>query len=57
MTPLIKARELAEKLAVDVATVRRWSAAGAIPHTLIGNVRRYDLAKVLAALESKKVPQ
>lgn len=54
MPQLIKARELAEHLAVDVATVRRWSAAGTIPFVYVGKVRRYDLAKVLAEFDSAK---
>lgn len=52
MEQLIKAKELAEKLSVNVETVRRWTRDGVVPHVAIGQSKRYDLPKVMAALES-----
>ncbi len=50
MTDLIKAKDLAEKLQVNIETVRRWTRAGTIPHIKLGASKRYNLERVLAAL-------
>lgn len=50
MESMMKAKELAKKLSVNVETVRRWTRAGVIPHVVVGQSKRYDLAQVLAAL-------
>lgn len=52
MDPLIKAKELAEKLSVNVETVRRWTRAGIIPHVVVGKSKRYRLDRVMSALEA-----
>lgn len=52
MEDLIKAKDLAKKLNVNVETVRRWTRTGAVPHVVIGQSKRYNLTKVLAALEA-----
>lgn len=53
MEPLIKAKELADKLSVNVETVRRWTRAGVIPHVVVGQSKRYRLDRVMSALESE----
>lgn len=53
MEPLIKAKELADKLSVNVETVRRWTRAGIIPHVVVGKSKRYRLDRVMSALESE----
>lgn len=50
MEPLIKAKELAEKLSVNVETVRRWTRAGIIPHVVVGQSKRYSLTEVMSEL-------
>jgi len=50
MESMIKAKELAKKLSVNVETVRRWTRTGTIPHVVIGKSKRYDLGQVLIAL-------
>lgn len=52
MEPLIKAKELAKNLSVNVETVRRWTRAGIIPHVVVGQSKRYSLHKVMVALDS-----
>lgn len=46
--------ELAEKLNLTVPTLIRWRAKGKIPFLNIGSAIRFDLNKVLAAIEKKK---
>lgn len=50
MEDLIKAKELAKALSVNVETVRRWTRAGTVPHVMIGQSKRYNLTKVIEAL-------
>lgn len=52
MDDLLRARELAQKLQVNTETVRRWTRDGIIPHVRIGASKRYNLSKVLSALEA-----
>lgn len=54
--PLVDKRELARALAVSVATVDRLCRADSdapIPFVIVGDSRRFDLAAVRAALESR----
>jgi len=50
MNELLKAKDLAKILTVNVETVRRWTRGGEIPHVVIGASKRYDLKKVMEAL-------
>lgn len=53
MEDLIKAKDLAKALSVNVETVRRWTRSGTVPHVVIGLSKRYSLQQVLAALKAK----
>lgn len=46
--------QLMEKLGVTRPTLSKWRKEGRIPFIQVGAVVRYDLDKVLEALESKK---
>lgn len=52
MEEMLKAKELAKALNVNVETVRRWTRAKTVPYVEIGKSKRYSLSKVMAALES-----
>lgn len=52
MEDLLKAKDLAKKLNVNTETVRRWTRAKTVPYVEIGKSKRYNLTKVLAALEA-----
>lgn len=43
MEKMLKAKELAEALNVNVETVRRWTRDGIIPHIKLGASKRYSL--------------
>lgn len=42
LKPLLTSREVADVLRVDIRTVERMVAAGAIPSLLVGGSRRFD---------------
>ena len=46
--------QLMEKLGVTRPTLSKWRKEGRIPFIQVGSVVRYDLDKVLEALENKK---
>lgn len=48
----VDARELADTLGVSVATVKRWTAAGAPSETWGMRIRRYRVSEVEAWLRS-----
>lgn len=48
---LITPQQCADLLNVSRRTITNWSKARTIPSIRLGRVRRYDLAKVKAALE------
>lgn len=50
---IITGEDLAKKLGVTIQTLIRWRQKGKIPFLQIGNSVRYDLNKVLEALEVK----
>lgn len=52
---LITGDELCLKLGVTIQTLIRWRQKGKIPYLQVGGSIRYDLNKVLDALEVKKV--
>ena len=52
--PLMKAAALAEYLDVHRATVYRLAQTGKIPFITIGNTMRFNLEKVLEALENNQ---
>jgi len=52
-TKPVTTKQLCEYLNITEPTVLRWRAKGAIPFFRIGSAVRYDLPKVIAALESK----
>ena len=53
--PLLTSRQLAKELGVSERTLQRYLAMGKIPYyRLPSGVPRFDLAKVLRALEVKK---
>ncbi|MBD1430957.1 MerR family transcriptional regulator [Sphingobacterium litopenaei] len=47
----IDTHELLEVLAISPATLNRYKKRGLIPFIKLGNVHRYDLEKVIKALE------
>jgi len=51
MTTLLKPEELAEKLHVSPRSLRNWQVRRIIPYIKFGRVIRFDLEKVMAALE------
>lgn len=51
-SPLADKRSCAHALGVSTATVDRLSRSGRIPFVIVGDVRRYDLAAVRAALDA-----
>jgi excisionase family DNA binding protein len=53
---LLDKRELAHALRVSVAKVDRLSRDGRIPFVIVGDVRRFDLTAVLAALPQQGQP-
>lgn len=54
MEQMLKAKDLAEALNVNVETVRRWTRDGIIPHIKLGASKRYSLERVKTSLESPK---
>lgn len=52
MEKMLKAKQLAEALNVNVETVRRWTRDGVIPHIKLGASKRYSLERVKSSLES-----
>jgi len=54
METMLKAKDLAAALNVNVETVRRWTRDGVIPHIKIGASKRYSFDRVSAALQSHK---
>jgi excisionase family DNA binding protein len=51
--PLVSKQGLATALGVSTATVDRMAKDGAIPYVLVGEVRRFDLDEVRAALVAR----
>jgi excisionase family DNA binding protein len=51
---IIDTDQLIEKLGVTRPTIQRWRDQGRIPYIQVGQVIRYDLDKVIEALENKK---
>ena len=51
--PLVDKRTLAHALGVSTASVDRLCREGRIPFVLVGEVRRFDLDAVRAALEAR----
>ncbi|MCT1529960.1 helix-turn-helix domain-containing protein [Sphingobacterium daejeonense] len=47
----IDTQQLLEVLAISPATLNRYKKRGMIPYIKLGNVHRYDLEKVIRALE------
>lgn len=54
MEEMIKAKDLAKALSVNIETVRRWTRKGTIPFIEIGASKRYSLTEVKSALTGKK---
>jgi len=54
MEEMIKAKDLAKALSVNVETVRRWTRDGTIPHIKLGASKRYSLEQVKTSLSSSK---
>lgn len=54
MDELLKAKDLAKVMNVNVETVRRWTRSGDIPVITFGRSKRYRLADVMAALDEGK---
>lgn len=54
MENLLNSTQLAEKLQVQVSSIRAWTRSGKIPHYRVGASVRYSLADVLKALEHKQ---
>lgn len=54
MEQMLKAKDLAEALNVNVETVRRWTRDGIIPHIKLGASKRYSLERVKTSLEAPK---
>ena len=50
---LVRAREIAERIAVHPATIWRWAAAGVVPSIRVGRTVRFDPDAVKAALEAQ----
>ena len=50
-TPSLTTKQLCEFLNVSSPTIIRWKQKGKIPYYNIGSAVRFDLKKVLAALE------
>ena len=55
--PLLSAAEVAERLAVEVSTVRRRARTGAWPHLLVGSTPRFDWDELYAHLHRPAVAQ
>ena len=51
----IDTQQLLEVLAISPATLNRYKKRGLIPYIKLGNVHRYDLDKVIRALEHNPV--
>lgn len=51
---ILDTEQLMEKLGVTRPTLSKWRKENRIPYIQIGSVVRYDLDKVLEALENKK---
>lgn len=51
----IDTQQLLEVLAISPATLNRYKKRGMIPYIKLGNVHRYDLEKVIRALEHNPV--
>jgi excisionase family DNA binding protein len=51
---IIDTDQLIDKLGVTRPTIQRWRDQGRIPYIQVGQVIRYDLDKVIEALENKK---
>ena len=45
--------QLAEAIGTSPRTINDWMSRGLIPYVRIGNVLRFDLAKVKAAMETR----
>jgi excisionase family DNA binding protein len=54
LTPLLDKRELAHALRISTAKVDRLCRDGRIPFVAVGDVRRFDLSAVLAALPQQR---
>lgn len=52
MEKLLKASELAEKLNLNTETIYRLAKSRKIPHITVGRSKRFDLAAVVAAMQS-----
>jgi len=53
----LTAEEIAAKLRVDITTVRRWLAAGALPSIRVGRQYRVEQSAFEAFLKSREVPR
>jgi hypothetical protein len=51
---ILNGDQLAAKLDVTVQTLLKWRQKGKVPYLQLGSAVRYDLNKVLEALEVKK---
>jgi len=51
----IDTQQLLKVLAISPATLNRYKKRGIIPYIKLGNVHRYDLDKVIRALEYNPV--
>lgn len=54
MEEMLKAKDLAKALNVNIETVRRWTREGTIPHIKLGASKRYSLSKVTEKLQAGK---
>ena len=54
LTPLLDKRALAHALSVSTAKIDRLVRSGEIQYVLVGEVRRFDLNAVRAALEARR---
>lgn len=54
MDSLLKARQVAELLAVPESWVREATRDGRLPHLLLGRYRRYELDAIEAWLEEQR---
>lgn len=51
---IVDGETLEEKFGITRQTLGRWRKGGRIPYIQVGQVIRYDLDKVIEALENKK---
>lgn len=55
---LVDGKEMARRIAVSPATVRRWAQNGIIPVVRLSNrTQRYDPAAVIAALKRRAISE